>query len=137
MILENDKLVLFISFKIPKSLTSELFDFSLDKSKIIKLDTAIEESTYIVSKMGTVILRVDRQSNIESKNMEKFLFRVKKDNNFNYLIENPSFLNFFDYNTEGLYYIFLCIINFFYEYSKSKIFINYYFFFLRNDIFIF
>ena len=80
MILENDKLVLFISFKIPKSLTSELFDFSLDKSKIIKLDTAIEESTYIVSKMGTVILRVDRQSNIESKNMEKFLFRVKKDN---------------------------------------------------------
>ena len=137
MILENDKLVLFISFKIPKSLTSELFDFSLDKSKIIKLDTAIEESTYIVSKMGTVILRVDRQSNIESKNMEKFLFRVKKDNNFNYLIENPSFLNFFDYNTEGLNDKLWRTINSFEEDSKPKLFINDDFFISRNDIFKF
>ena len=102
MILVSDKLVLYIAFKIPKSLTSELYDFSSDKTNIRELNTAIEESTYIISRMGTSIVRVDLQKDIESKNMEKFLFRVKKDEKFNYLIENPSFLNFYDYNTEGL-----------------------------------
>ena len=102
MILVDDKLVLFLSFKIPKSTTSELYDFSLTRSEFFELDTAIEENTYIMLKMGTDILRVERQSDIESKNLEKFLFRIKKDNNYNYLLENPSILNFSEYNTEGL-----------------------------------
>ena len=137
MILVSDKLVLYIAFKIPKSLTSELYDFSSDKTNIRELNTAIEESTYIVSRMGTSIVRVDLQKDIESKNMEKFLFRVKKDEKFNYLIENPSFLNFYDYNTEGLNNILWRTINSNEDDSKEKIFINDDYFISINDIFKF
>ena len=134
MILVDDKLVLFFSFKIPKSTTSELYDLSLGKSEFSQLDTAIEESTYLILKMGTDILRVERQSDIESKNMEKFLFRIKKDNNFNYLLENPSSLNFSEYNTESLNNKLWKTINSIKNDSNDKMFINEDYFLSKNDI---
>lgn len=134
MILVDDKLVLFFSFKIPKSTTSELYDLSLGKSEFSQLDTAIEESTYLILKMGTDILRVERQSDIESKNMEKFLFRIKKDNNFNYLLENPSVLNFSEYNTESLNNKLWKTINSIKNDSNDKMFINEDYFLSKNDI---
>ena len=102
MILVDDKLILFFSFKMPISSTSGLYDFSLEKSGLSRLYTAIEESTYIILKMGTEILRVERQTDIESKSNEKILFRIRKEADFNYILDNPTFLNFSEYNTEGL-----------------------------------
>ena len=83
MILVDDKLILFFSFKIPISSTSGLYDFSLEKLGLSRLYTAIEESTYIILKFGTEILRVERQTDIESKNNEKILFRIRKEADFN------------------------------------------------------
>lgn len=102
MILVDEKLVLFFTFKIPVSSSLGLFDFSLEKPYIYKLNTAIEESTYIILKMGTNVLRAEKQSDIEAKENEKFLFRVKKEENFDYLLENPSVFNYSEYNTESL-----------------------------------
>ena len=84
--------------------------------------------------MGTDILRVERQSDIESKNMEKFLFRIKKDNNFNYLLENPSVLNFSEYNTESLNNKLWKTINSIQNDSNDKMFINEDYFLSKNDI---
>ena len=134
MILVDNKLVLYLSFKIPKSSTLELFDFSLKKSDIFELDTAIEENTYLILKMGIDILRVEHQSDIEFKNKEKFLFRVRKDNNFNYLLENPSILNFSEYNTESLNNKLWKTINSNQSELNDKIFINDDYYLSDNDI---
>ena len=83
MILVDEKLVLKISFKIPKSLALSLYDFSLKKSDCYEINTVIEESTYIIIRMGKDILRAERQNDIESKSMEKLLFRIKRDSDFN------------------------------------------------------
>ena len=102
MILVDEKLVLKISFKIPKSLALSLYDFSLKKSDCYEINTVIEESTYIIIRMGKDILRAERQNDIESKSMEKLLFRIKRDSDFNYLLENPSAINISEYNAESL-----------------------------------
>ena len=102
MILVDEKLVLKISFKIPKSLALSLYDFSLKKSDCYEINTVIEESTYIIIRMGKDILRTERQNDIESKSMEKLLFRIKRDSDFNYLLENPSAINISEYNAESL-----------------------------------
>ena len=102
MILVDEKLILYFYFKMPQSLSLELFDFSLKRKALYEMETAIEESTYIILRMGTDIIKVERQSDIESKRMEKLLFRVKRDSNFNYLIENPSAINFSESNAESL-----------------------------------
>ena len=88
MIPVDDKLVLNLNIKLVKSLSSSLYDFGLKMKDYYEFDTAIEESTYIILKGAIEILRVDRQSDIESKRMEKLLFRVKKDKDFNYLLYN-------------------------------------------------
>lgn len=102
MILVDEKYVLTIFFKIPISSTLGLFDFSLSHSKIHSFITAIEENTYIILQMGSDIFRVERQSEIESKKNEQLLFRIKREENFNYILENPSVLNFSEYNSESL-----------------------------------
>ena len=134
MILVENKLVVFLSFKISKSSTSELFDFSSKRSEVHELVTAIEENTYIILKMGIDILRVERQSDIEFKNMEKFLFRIKKDDNFNYLLENPSILNFSEYNTESLNNKLWRPINSSQNELNDKKFINDDYYLSNNDI---
>ena len=102
MILVDEKLILYFYFRMPESLSLEIFDFSLKRKDLIEMETAIEENTYIILRMGTDILKVERQSDIESKRMEKLLFRVKRDSNFNYLIENPSAINFSESNADSL-----------------------------------
>lgn len=136
MILVDDKLILNLNFKLVKSLSSGLYDFRLELSDYYEFDTAIEESTYIILKGATEILRVDRQSDIESKRMEKLLFRVKKDKDFNYLLENPSAINFSEYNTESLNNKLWYTIN--YDSngndSQKEIFINKDYYLCENDI---
>ena len=136
MIPVDDKLVLNLNIKLVKSLSSSLYDFGLKMKDYYEFDTAIEESTYIILKGAIEILRVDRQSDIESKRMEKLLFRVKKDKDFNYLLENPSAINFSEYNTESLNNKLWYTINYDSnsDDSKKEIFINNDYYLCENDI---
>ena len=136
MILVDDKLVLNLNFKLAKSLSAGLYDFSLKLSDYYEFDTAIEDSTYIILKGTSEILRVDRQSDIESKRMEKLLFRVKRDQDFHYLLENPSAINFSEYNTESLNNKLWYTINYDLnvDNSKKEIFINKDYYLWENDI---
>ena len=132
MILVDEKLILYFSFKMPASLSLEIFDFSLKKKDLYQMETAIEDSAYIILKMGTDIIKVDRQSDIESKSLEKLLFRVKRDSNFNYLIENPSAINFSEANVEGLNNKLWYSIN---NINREKnVFMNKDYFICENDI---
>ena len=136
MIPVDDKLVLNLNIKLVKSLSSSLYDFGLKMKDYYEFDTAIEESTYIILKGAIEILRVDRQSDIESKRMENLLFRVKKDKDFNYLLENPSAINFSEYNTESLNNKLWYTINYDSnsDDSKKEIFINNDYYLCENDI---
>lgn len=102
MILTEDKPILYLTFKIPKSSTLSLYDYSLEDPSIIKLNATIDNNSYILIRKGTEILRVDRQSDIEENKSEKFLFHIKKTENSNYSIDNPYSINFSEYNLESL-----------------------------------
>ena len=73
MILTEDKPILYLTFKIPKSSTLSLYDYSLEDPSIIKLNATIDNNSYILIRKGTEILRVDRQSDIEENKSERHI----------------------------------------------------------------
>ena len=106
MILVEDKIILFLFFKINPINSTKLFDYSNKELELIK--TAIEESTYIIRK-NNKILRVDKQSEIESKKLEILLFHIRKTKNLEYILENPLItklpINNLDYLDTKIWYV--------------------------------
>ena len=136
MIPVDEKLLLHLHFKLNKSLSSGLYDYSLKKSDVYSFNTGIEDTTYIIMKGATDILRVERQADIEAKRMEKLLFKVKKEENFNYILESPSAINFSEYNTESLNNKLWFPINHYLnsENLNQQLFINKDYYLCENDV---
>ena len=136
MIPVDEKLLLHLHFKLNKSLSSGLYDYSLKKSDVYSFNTGIEDTTYIIMKGATDILRVERQADIEAKRMEKLLFKVKKEENFNYILESPSAINFSEYNTESLNNKLWFTINHYLnsENLNQQLFINKDYYLCENDV---
>ena len=103
MILVSEKKIIFFIFKIITD-TCELFDYSNEKEKERKeRNTAIEDSTYLILKRDTFsFLRLDNQSNIEMKNGEVLLCKIRKNKNNTYFLENPLPLNISEENSNNL-----------------------------------
>lgn len=105
MIKVDEKVILFIKFYFFDN-SSKLYNFSKKKMKEnkemniiigsrnkmkekIEINTAIGDSTFIIMKNNNTIMRVDNQSNIESKKFETLLFHIRKNKSSNYSLENP------------------------------------------------
>ena len=86
MILVKDKLGLFLNIKTYLKNSSKLFDY---RSKDMKeINTFIENPTYLTRKNGNYI-RVDKQSDIETKNGEELLFYIRKTKSQIYALDSP------------------------------------------------
>ena len=87
MIQVDQKIILYLNFKI--DISGQLFDYSNNEIKII--NTAIGDSTFLILRKNLGVVRVDNQSNIETKKFELLLFHVRKNKtkNINYSLENP------------------------------------------------
>ena len=86
MILVEDKLGLFLNIKTYKNYRCKLFDFR--SKEFNEINTIIENKTFLIRKEEK-IMRVDNQSEIESRKGEELLFYIRKSNNGIYSIENP------------------------------------------------
>ncbi len=91
MILVDEKIVLYLKFKIPK-FSGILYDYSIKgsvKGNINELNTIIDDSTFIVLGKNNNIFKVEHQSDIESRKGEQLLFHIRKYKDMSYLLENP------------------------------------------------
>lgn len=150
MILVEEKRVLFLVFKNTNiSNNSELYNYALAEkenekeketkknakksfvnSEINELNTVIDDSTFIIMGKYNETFKVDRQSDIETKKGEKLLFHIRKNKDFNYLIENPIPLKISEENTDILNLKLYLVIN---SENKEKN-INEDYYICNNDI---
>lgn len=105
MIKVDEKIILYMIFYFSDNL-SKLFNYSINKMKekkesnttigsrnkmkeTIEINTAISDGTFIIMKNNNSIMRVENQSNIESKKFETLLFHIRKNKASYYSLENP------------------------------------------------
>ena len=86
MILVENKLGLYLNIKTYKKTSGTLFDNNSYNYK--EINTLIENGTYLVRKDDKII-RVEKQSNIESKRGEELLFYIRFNKNGIISLENP------------------------------------------------
>ena len=87
MILASEKEILFLKFYLIQN-NSKIFNYS-NKNEIKEVNTIFEDNTFVIIKKNNNFYRVDNQSNIESKKGELLLFRIRKNKNNKYFLENP------------------------------------------------
>ena len=87
MILVSDKEILFLKLLLIQN-NSKIFDYS-NKNERKEINSIFEDSTFIIIKKNNSFYRVDNQSNIESEKGELLLFRIRKNKNSIYILENP------------------------------------------------
>ena len=86
MILVDDILGLFLNIKTYKKNISKLFDYC--SKEIKEINTFIENTTFLTRK-DDQYLRLDKQSDLESKKGEELIFYIRKNKNEEFTFENP------------------------------------------------
>ena len=86
MILVDNKLGLYMNIKTYNKTSGVLFDYS---SKYFKeINTILDNGAYLIRKDDS-IMRVEKQSNIESKRGEELLFYIRMNKYDIFSLENP------------------------------------------------
>lgn len=87
---DSQKIGLFIRFKL-NGKSRELFDYSEEEIKNInEINSFIDESTFIIQKKeNNNILRIENQSYLDGKKGELLLYKIRKNKNNTFFIENP------------------------------------------------
>ena len=86
MILDDEKLGLYLNFKTHTNNRKSLYDFS--SKEINEINTLVDNGTFIIRKDKS-FFRVDFLSDIEKKLGEELLFKVRIRNNNIFMLENP------------------------------------------------
>ena len=86
MILVDNILGLFLNIKTFKKNICKLFDYC--SKEIKEINTFIENTTFLTRK-NDQYLRLDNQSDIESRKGEELLFYIRKNKNGEFIFENP------------------------------------------------
>ena len=99
MILVDDKEILYLKLFLIQN-NNKIFDYSSKERK--EVNTLFEDNTFIIIKKNNNFYRVDNQSNIESKKGELLLFRIRKNKNNVYILENPIPTKISEDNSDNL-----------------------------------